>query len=297
MLTLRQIEVFRAVMRSGTLVGAARALKVSQPTVTRVIRRTEDQLGVTLFVRSGGRLLPSRHAERFFGEIDNAFIAVNDAIARAAQSLRPANGAFRIGASPSVGRRLLPRILAELTVSQPRLSIQLDVLTVSQVLPFLLDGGGDAAMTLFAILEDSIQSMAIGQARAVLIMPSGGRSNPISFKAEDHQHTTWIGFEPNSVHGTIMESILADAGIRPANLHRARFAETAIGLVEAGAGATIVDEFSAMTIDRNKALKALWPTTRRYDVFLHRRSSSPRAALVDEIRSLSGRVLADSAMS
>lgn len=48
MLTMRQIEVFRAVMRSGTLVGAAELLHVTQPTVTKTLMRVEDVLGVAL---------------------------------------------------------------------------------------------------------------------------------------------------------------------------------------------------------------------------------------------------------
>jgi hypothetical protein len=52
MLTLRQIEVFRAVMRAQTLVGAASELKIAQPTVTKTIRRIEDlppfDLGYTI---------------------------------------------------------------------------------------------------------------------------------------------------------------------------------------------------------------------------------------------------------
>ena len=52
---LRQIEVFHAVYTSGSISAAARALNVSQPSVSKVLRHTEVQLGLPLFRLSRGR--------------------------------------------------------------------------------------------------------------------------------------------------------------------------------------------------------------------------------------------------
>lgn len=48
MITLRQIEVIRAVMVTGTIVGAARLLSVSAPGISRLMKYTEDTLGFRL---------------------------------------------------------------------------------------------------------------------------------------------------------------------------------------------------------------------------------------------------------
>src|SRR4051794_28257236 len=61
-LSLRQIEVFRAVMISGSINGASQMLRVSQPSLSRVVRRTEDVLGFNLFERIRGRLVPTKEA-------------------------------------------------------------------------------------------------------------------------------------------------------------------------------------------------------------------------------------------
>ncbi|MFN3499505.1 MAG: LysR family transcriptional regulator, partial [Pannonibacter indicus] len=57
-LTLRQVEVIRAVMMAGTIAGAAKLLNVSAPGVSRLIKYTEDSLGVRLFERKAGRFVP-----------------------------------------------------------------------------------------------------------------------------------------------------------------------------------------------------------------------------------------------
>ena len=48
-MNLRQLEVFYAIMQTGTVSGAARNLHVSQPNVTRILAHTEQQLGFGLF--------------------------------------------------------------------------------------------------------------------------------------------------------------------------------------------------------------------------------------------------------
>ena len=56
---LRQIEIFYHVYRAGTISSAARALGVSQPSVSKVLKHTEDQIGIALFRRERGRLIPT----------------------------------------------------------------------------------------------------------------------------------------------------------------------------------------------------------------------------------------------
>jgi len=55
-MNLRQMEVFRAVIESGSVTGAARQLNISQPAVTGLLRHTEDNLRFHLFERIRGRL-------------------------------------------------------------------------------------------------------------------------------------------------------------------------------------------------------------------------------------------------
>lgn len=50
---IRQIEVFHAVMEAGSVTGAAAALRVSQPSVSKHLRLLEADLGFDLFERFG----------------------------------------------------------------------------------------------------------------------------------------------------------------------------------------------------------------------------------------------------
>ncbi len=69
-LNLRQIEVFRAIMITGSISGAARLLSVSQPAISRLLAYTEDRLALRLFERVRGRVQPTPEARRLFQEVD-----------------------------------------------------------------------------------------------------------------------------------------------------------------------------------------------------------------------------------
>ena len=62
-INLRQIEAFRAVMLTGSVVGAAKFMNVTQPGVSRTIGLLELHLGYALFERRGRRLIPTHEAE------------------------------------------------------------------------------------------------------------------------------------------------------------------------------------------------------------------------------------------
>ena len=69
----RQLEVFTAVMRAGTVTEAARLLNISQPALSQVLRHTEDDLGFALFTREKGRLKPTPEAQELYPEAERLF--------------------------------------------------------------------------------------------------------------------------------------------------------------------------------------------------------------------------------
>src|SRR5471032_829454 len=63
MMTLRQVEVIRAVMVTGTIGGAAKLLNVSAPGISRLVKYTEKSLGIRFFQRQNGRYFSTPEAQ------------------------------------------------------------------------------------------------------------------------------------------------------------------------------------------------------------------------------------------
>ncbi|MCQ4160336.1 LysR substrate-binding domain-containing protein [Roseomonas sp. GC11] len=271
MLTLRQIEVFRAVLRAGTLVGAARELGIAQPTASRILARVEDVMGLPLFERAGGRLHPTAEARRMLEEIDRAYEALRAAVGRAAEAARLGESRFHVGASPSLGRMLVPAALAGLTQRHPELSLHLDVLSVSQVATYLTEGPGEVAVTLFPIAQAGLRSARVGRGAPVALVP---RDWPLArrevLRPEDLRGLPLAVFEGWSVHGQVLNAFLAQAGVVPGRRHHVRFADSAAALAEAGLAVAVIDPFSALSARRDRL--AVLPTSgeRGFEVYVHR---------------------------
>lgn len=114
--TVKQMQYFCAVMASGTAQGAAQAVYISQPALTRSISNLESELGLKLFERSKSGMLPTAFAERVAPRFEEILLELDD-IRREADLYRNLDsGQLRIGFGQAVrellSRHCLPRFVA-----------------------------------------------------------------------------------------------------------------------------------------------------------------------------------------
>jgi DNA-binding transcriptional LysR family regulator len=72
-MNLRHLEVFHAIMRTGSVTAAARQLNISQPAVSAVLKHCESQLNMKLFIRTGSRLEPTPEALTIYPDVAGIF--------------------------------------------------------------------------------------------------------------------------------------------------------------------------------------------------------------------------------
>jgi len=154
------IRSFLAALDQGSLMGAARALGMHQPTLGRHIAELEQQLGLTLFERTGRGLLPTPDALRL-AEAARGMATAADQLARQASGAqRSAPGSVRVSASQPVACLLLPPLLARLRVEQPQIQIEL---VVSNAVSNLLQREADIAVRMVRPEQGSLVSRKLGQ--------------------------------------------------------------------------------------------------------------------------------------
>src|SRR3954467_10843068 len=110
-LNLRQIEVFRAVMCTGSLRGAAQLLFRPQPAVSRLLSQTETRLGFALFERIKGRLHATPEAKKLFREVQSVYAGIQRVNAMAEDLADNRHGALNIVSSTSVGQMFIPQAI------------------------------------------------------------------------------------------------------------------------------------------------------------------------------------------
>ena len=93
----RQIEVFAAVMKTGTVSRAAETLGVTQPGVSRMIAELERSIGFSLFDRVRNRIIPTPEAKLFYEEVQASFRGMDKLRASIARIRDHGVGQIRIG--------------------------------------------------------------------------------------------------------------------------------------------------------------------------------------------------------
>lgn len=247
MLTVRQIEIFRAVMITKTVSGAARMLGTSQPGLSRMLAHMEDRLRFRLFDRTRGRLVPTQEARVLFEEIEQVFKGIADLEYVVQRLAKGKDRTFRVGASPSLGHSVVPQMLARLMANYPDLTLQFDILSLEQASDYLSLQRGDYALTVFAVDHPNVLSSRIGSGRMVCAVPADhplvGRER---ITLADIRGERIQSFRRDTPHGQIIAQMYADAGEELDVSTYIRFAETAVAFVANGMGVALVDSFTAM---------------------------------------------------
>jgi len=272
MFTLRQIEVFNAVMQTGSVIGAAKMLNVSQPVVSRILRHLEDQAKIPLFERSKGRLQPTYNSTLIYGEVASIF----KNILNLQQSMeRMSSGddmTLRIGSSPSLAARIVPKAMLKLRKRYPRLVMRLDTLSVAQVNDYLLFGEGEMVIGVFQQDHPSLSTQLLGAGEIVAVLPDADAADHPSGAISDVaelMHGNLIGFEATTPHGRAISEYLNARGIRYEPTTIVRFAEAACQMVQVGLGFAFVDSFTAASFQSAGFTIIRLPDAPKMNVFVH----------------------------
>lgn len=136
---LAQLRYFREVARLGSMTAAARALGLSQPTLSVAVRQLEESLGATLLQRHrGGASLTAagaelvRHADEIFAMLDRAAAAI-------AGLERDLVGRFVLGCHESLGAYFLPRLLPGVLQAAPKIDLNLRNASSADVLAAVVE--------------------------------------------------------------------------------------------------------------------------------------------------------------
>ena len=107
-MTLRQVEVIRAVMVTGTIGGAAKLLNVTAPGISRLVKYTEKSLGIRFFQRQSGRYFPTLEARNIFEQVNDVYKKIDDLTEIISRIGQGALSELRIGSVPSIAQVMVP---------------------------------------------------------------------------------------------------------------------------------------------------------------------------------------------
>lgn len=129
-ITLRQLEVFAEVLKSGSTTQASVVLSLSQSAVSAALADVEGQLGVQLFDRVGKRLVINEHGRLLYPKA----LALLEQAGEIERLFSKDNGSLRIGASSTIGNYMLPGMIASYRLDFPATPLELNVGNTNDVI-------------------------------------------------------------------------------------------------------------------------------------------------------------------
>lgn len=120
-------RVFLAVLRSGSLSGAARMLGIAQATARRRLERLEAGLGVNLFTRTPSGLTPTASARGLIHHVESMAIAAEAFNRMASSEAQACRGTVRLTSSDFLGVEVLPGLLREFRYKHPDLKLEMSI--------------------------------------------------------------------------------------------------------------------------------------------------------------------------
>ncbi|MCP5395582.1 MAG: LysR family transcriptional regulator [Sphingomonadaceae bacterium] len=243
---LRQIEIFYHVYRTGSISGAARELLVSQPSVSKVLRHLEDQLGFALFLREKGRLLATDEAHELFGDVERIYDMIG-LLRNSAEHIKHRRGGhLNLGTLPSLGLNLAPRVIANLREAEPDFSFGITTLHSGELVSTLIEKRCDICLGFPVEHDDRITSVPLTMIDLLLVSPPElDEFGDDTISLSDLDGVPFVGIKDTGPAGVLLSEAMSRAGVVPQVVVTAHTYHVAMSLVAMGQGMAVVDQFSA----------------------------------------------------
>ena len=167
---LDQLRYFLRVAELQSFTRAAEDLRMSQPALSRSIRKLEDELGKPLFHRKprsieltdAGVLLEGR-ARQVSGLVDDTCAEISD---------DGETGRLRVGAIPTIAPYLLPEILKRFSKSFPGAVVTVQEATTERLIRSCNQGDVDLAILALPLASSALECVSLFDEELFLVLPS-----------------------------------------------------------------------------------------------------------------------------
>jgi len=245
-MNLHHLRLFAAVVDEGGFTNAARALRLSQPAISKSLNELERQMHVSLIERGGRGINLTEAGRALYGRARELF-GVERMAERELRELRGLKrGTLRVAASTTIATYMLPPVLGRFHIRHPAVRIRVTSANTRSVLRLLLEARTDVALVEGPISHDAVDVIPWREDELVVIAhPDQRIARQSNVDVEDLMRETILVREPGSGTREVAERALALHGVRPTLTMRLGGTEAIKQGVAAGLGVAIVSRAAA----------------------------------------------------
>jgi DNA-binding transcriptional LysR family regulator len=283
MFTLRHIEVFHAIMQTGSVTSAARLLNVSQPAVSSVLKHCEARAGIKLFNRAGGRLTPTPEAIALFPDV-SAIYGRLDAMGRLMQDLAGGRlGAVSLAASFPIANGYLAKAVASFLQERPGIRVALQSLTSPQVVDRVASREVELGIAYEPVVNSEVETEELVRSAVACVMRE---DHPLAARAEvkvrDLGTYPIITYLPQALLRGYVDRVLSAAGVVPNISVQVSLSLTGMIMAYHGAGIALVEPFLLSSLPLSGLVARPLRPRVELKTLLIRAKATPRSELLTQ---------------
>lgn len=242
MIENRHLRYFLAVAEALHITRAAEHLHIAQPALTQNIQQLELELGIALFERKGRRLSLTEAGHVFQREAERSLQVFQGAQLAAQRAVRGEIGKVVIGFQSTAGLSIVPQLLKQLGLRYPEIEVTLREMGTSAQRVGLRQGQIDVAI-MYTLPDREFAHYNLTPESLVIALPENhplATRESIAIKELADEIFVLPALEVAEVlhHAVLAEC--ADAGFQPHKVQDVSTAQTALGLVSAAFGISVL---------------------------------------------------------
>jgi DNA-binding transcriptional LysR family regulator len=233
---LSSLRIFKTVAEEGGVTQAAARLNRVQSNVSARLTQLEESLGVSLFHRSGRRMLITEDGARLLAYTERLLQLADEAQASMRGDRQP-SGQLRIGSMETTAAARLPLVLGQFHRQYPQVDLVLDTGPTDYLLQAVLNHKVDVALVAAPVERPELVQLPVFDEELVLLTDS--LHGPVTSPADVGKRTL-LGFRSGCSYRRRLERWFAEGGVSPARIAEFGTFEAIIGCVAAGMGVAMM---------------------------------------------------------
>lgn len=255
---LQQLRYVCAVNRFRNFAKAADACNVSQPTLSAMLKKLEEELDVKIFERTNKTVRPTPVGEKIIRQAERALMETDRIEEIVAEDKGQIGGTFALSVGPTISPYILPKFIKYYRESYPNVDLTIRDMKAKTMLDALLKGELDAGIAISENVCDGVLEIPLYTERfMVYLSASCWRKLPV-FKPENLEHEKmWVMKDAQCLRESAFS--FCKGRSKGNRVYEAGSISTLVNIVDANGGFTIIPEMHVplLTEDQRKNVRRI----------------------------------------
>ena len=250
-MTLQQLTYVIELNRCRNFALAAEACGITQPTLSAMLAKLEDELDVRIFDRSNKKVTPTTNGAKIIVQAERAVREASRISEIVAEEKGSVSGPLRLAASPSIAPYILPEFIRQYLKSYPQVSLTVEEMRTENMLNEIANGKLDAGITISGNVRDGIFEIPLYTEKFLVYLSEDCKRDQNEFRPEDLEHENmWIVKEAQCLRESAFSFCKARA--KGKQIYEAGNIDTLIRIVDRNGGYTIIPEMHVALLNERQ---------------------------------------------